>query len=158
MIRIKLKGLRLEDLSAIRLITRQDSENDPTLRKRVTNESTDRINLNDIKVKLENVPGVTFVNVYVNVEGEDDRYTLPHGTMVIAIKGGLLQDLAVALSELITPGVILHGNTSVVAELDGLRYENFVMRPADVPVSVVIQIRRHDNQLKSVPPSNFLCQ
>ena len=96
-------GVRLDDLAAIRLLERTDGQTDLDLRGDVTNDSADRIAIRDIESRLKNIPGVTYVKLYVNSTNTIDRYAIPPNTMVVAMSGGLREDIAQALYDVIAP-------------------------------------------------------
>ena len=113
-------------------------EQDPALKQR----QADSVALPSLSIlegmegAVKALTGVTEAIVYENDTETTNSLGLPAHSVSVVVKGGV--DAAVADKG---PGAATYGNTAVVVtDLSGLPKTIYLMRPVDVPISVVVNI------------------
>lgn len=147
------EGSRLEMLGRLRLLERFGFESDVDYRKAITNQGRARIDLQDITRAVSGLDGVTYCQVFINDTGTLDEFTLPIGTVVVAVLGGDDAEIAQAVRRFIVPGITTFGNVRVSTVLDGYCRSLDILRPTIVPVKLEVDVRTFNDRLGCPPPT-----
>lgn len=140
------EGARLEMLGKLRLLDRAVGELDPSYRQAITNAGRARIDLQDLIRAVQNIDGVTYVQVFVNDTDVVDANGLePHSVSVAAL-GGDDAEIALTVRDYVVPGIGTSGNLRLDTLADGVCRSIWITRPVAVPITLDIEvIRRSDN-------------
>ena len=146
------EGTRLETIGRLRILSR-GIENDPQYRKSITNEGQARIDIQDLSRALKSIDGVTYSKVFVNESGEVTNYGLDRGHIAVAVIGGNNSDIAKTMRKYVVPGINTYGNSYVTSEIDGFCRTSAIIRPIQVPVDVILQVRLSKDKFGCPPPA-----
>lgn len=147
------EGARLEILGRMRLLNRFGNETDESFRRAITNQGRARIDLQDLSRAVSGLDGVTYSQVFINDTGTLDEFTLPLGTVVIAVLGGDDAEIAATARRFIVPGVTTWGNVRASTTVDGFCRSFDLLRPTLVPITLEIDIRTFNDRLGCPPPT-----
>lgn len=136
------EGRPLERLAALRLITKQAGETDAQLAQAITNAGVANTRDADFYRAIVNLDGVTWAKIYAN-DGNttDDNGLTAHSVSVVAL-GGDDDEIALVARRYIVPGITAFGNTNVETEIDGFCRSIRIMRPAEIPTTLEVDIRK----------------
>lgn len=146
------EGTRLDTLARIRMINR-GGLSDLELRQAVTNAGQGRIDIQDLSRALSSLPGVTYVQVFVNDSGETENVELERGFVAVAVMGGDDEQIARTVRRYIVPGVSTYGNTHVTSNIDGFCRSVSIIRPIEIGVDVDVVVRLQRDRFNCPAPS-----
>lgn len=146
------EGARLEILGRLRLLDRAFGETDAAYRNAITNAGRARVDLQDLLRAVRAIDGVTYAQVFINESNDTDDFTVPPGNVVVAVIGGDDDEIGQAIRQYIVPGISTYGNTPVNTVIDGLCRTFNLLRPAEIPVSLVISVNRNHDRLGCPAP------
>jgi len=147
------EGSRLDQLGRIRLLERISGELDIDYRQAITNAGRARIDLADIERTVKDVPGVSWVKVFVNETGTIDANGLDPHAIAVAVIGGDDLDVAAAIRAYIVPGVSAYGNRLANLVVDGYCRPVLFIRPTGLRTSLHVQIKKTTDRLGCPPPA-----
>lgn len=147
------EGPRLDSLAKLRVLSRGIGETDEAFRQAITNIGRARIDLQDIVRAVRAVPGVTYVQAFVNDADTATDFGLNPGAVAVAVLGGEDEAVAAELRRFVVPGVETYGNTRVTTLIDGLCRSFNIVRPFVIPVSLALVVRRRADRLGCPPPA-----
>lgn len=147
------EGVRLEQLGKMRLLRRADGETDEAFRYAITNQDRARIDIPDIVRAVAGIPGVTYVQVFVNDTREIDEHLLPPNSVCVAVLGGDEQEIADTIRRYIVPGISTYGNTAISTNSGGFCRSMLILRPIVVPIELTIRVRLRRDVRGCPPPS-----
>lgn len=128
------EGVRLDILARLR-VTARGERDDPALRKAITNVGEARVDIQDVQHALRGVSGVTYAKMY------NDIPELERGTVAIAVIGGDDAELAAVVRRYVVPGISTYGNHRVSSLIEGVCRDFSIIRPIEVPVTLVLNLR-----------------
>lgn len=146
------EGVRLDTLARLRLIHRA-SDDDADFRQAITNAGAARIDIQDITRAVRNVAGVTYAKVFVNDTDETDINGIPPHSIAVAVIGGADDEIGQAIRQNITPGISTYGNYSVETVIDGYCRSFRIVRPLEIEVTLIVQVRVSLDTMGCPPPS-----
>lgn len=147
------EGNRLDTLGRLRILTRGAGESDVEFRNAITNTGRARVDLQDLVRGIRGIPGVTYVQAFVNDTWEVDEYGLPPNTIAVAVIGGADDLITLAMRQYIVPGISTHGNVSVSTNVEGFCRSFYIVRPIPVPVVMEVTVRTRHDSFGCPPPS-----
>lgn len=142
----------LDTLGRYRLITRNGAT-DAAFRQRITNAGQARVDVQDLEAAVLSIPGVTYAMVVVNGGGEIDDNGVPAGGLSIAVIGGDDESVADTVRTYLVPGTITYGNVALNSTIDGYCRSLYVVRPIDIPVALIVQVRMSKDRFNCPAPS-----
>lgn len=145
------EGSRLDMLAKLRLLERAPDEDDTSLRQAITNAGRARIDIQDLLRAVQNVDGVTYVQVFINDGDTTNTDGLDGHSVAVAVLGGDDDDVALALRAYVVPGIGTSGNTRVDTLRDGVCRTIWIARPALVPIELTITVIRRSDRLGCPP-------
>lgn len=125
------EGVRLDQLAAIRILTRATGEQDPTLRRDITNVGRARFDTADFYRDLLDTRGVSYASIQINDTATNSPAGIPPQHHAICVIGGDDADIADVVRRFVVPGIGTYGNTVVQTDLGGLCRSMQVIRPVE---------------------------
>lgn len=145
------EGTRLDTLARLRLVLRGNRD-DAAFRKVLTNVGQGRIDTQDLAQVLHGLPGVTYAQVFVN-DGDAEELDLEKGSVAVAVIGGDDDEVAAVIRRYVVPGVNMFGNLRISTTQNGYCRSVSIIRPSEVVVDVVLNIRVQRDRLNCPAPS-----
>ncbi|WP_116082126.1 hypothetical protein [Tropicimonas sp. IMCC34011] len=146
------EGAALDTLARLRNLYR-NGRPDEALRAAITNEGRGSVDVQDINAAVARITGVTYSRVFVNYGDQEDDNGLPAGRIAVAVIGGDDEEIADAMRLYIAPGVSIFGNTYINSLTGGYCQSYPVVRPVDVPVSIVVTVNARRDRADCPAPS-----
>lgn len=147
------EGTRLDTLAKLRIVARAVAESDTDLRAGITNQGRARTDITDLIRALLSISEVTYVAVFVNDTDAPDVNGIAGHSVAVAILGGDDDTIARTLRTYIVPGIGMYGNTRVDTTIDGFCRTVWFIRPALVPIRLVVTVRTYTDKMGCPPPS-----
>lgn len=147
------EGLPLDNLARLRLLTREDGETDGSFRRAITNSNVARIGMADLARAVQNVPGVRYRQVFVNETNEVDANSMAPHTVAVAVLGGEDDEIGAVINQYVSPGISTFGNAVINTIDEGFCRTFRIVRPIEVPVSLVVQVKTSNDRFGCPAPS-----
>lgn len=145
------EGVPLERIARLRLLERAPGESDASLRQATTNAGRARIDLEDLRRAVQNIDGVTYVQVFVNDTSAVDANGLEPHSISVAVLGGDDDEIALALRSYIVPGIGSSGNVRIDTLRNGVCRSFWLTRPVLVPITLDIEVIRRADSMGCPP-------
>src|SRR5690606_11331897 len=110
-------------------------------RRSVTNEGIARVGMVDFQRALRGIQGVEWARVVINETSSVDENGMPPNTISAAVIGGEDLNVGEVVNRYVTPGISTHGNFSILTDENGFCRQFRIVRPVEVPVKLVIDVR-----------------
>lgn len=147
------EGVNLDRLGKLRLLARASGESDIDFRQAITNTGRARIDMSDLSQAVSALPGVTYVQAFVNADSTTDANGIPPNTVAVAVLGGDDEEVARVVRAYVVPGVGTYGNTTVSVTIEGFCRTIKIVRPTEVPIRVEVDVVARSDQNGCPPPS-----
>lgn len=150
------EGTRLTSIAKLRLLPRE-AFTDIELRKLINNEGINKFNLNDIKQSLMVVPGITYLEAFLNDDGDLNGIG-PSGGMALgdvcfAIIGGDDSAIADQLVKTMPIGSNSFGDTTINSTPASSVSQSFkILRVQETRVELSLQLRLKDDKYELYQP------
>lgn len=147
---------RLTSIAKLRLLPRE-AFSDIELRKLINNEGINKFNLNDIKQSLITVPGISYLEAFLNDDGDLNGIGpgsgMALGDVCFAVIGGDDSAIADQLVHTMPIGSNSFGNTTINSTAASSVSQSFkIMRVATTRVELVLQLRLKDDKYELFQP------
>lgn len=142
------EGTRLDILARLR-VTKRGERNDVQLRQAITNVGQARVDIQDVEHALRGIAGVTFAKMYE----AGTTAELGNGHVAIAIIGGVDAEVANTVRRYVVPGISTYGNYRVSSLVEGVCRDFSIIRPYEIPVNLVLNLRAAPGPGSCPPPS-----
>ena len=149
------EGTRLDTLAKMRILARAGGEDDASFRQAITNAGRARNDIQDLARAILTVPGITYLRIFLNENGETDDNGIPAGGISVAVLGGDSERIASEMRRFIVPGITTVGNTYVTTNIDGYCRTFSILRPILIPVEISVSVRTRADAL-GCPPVSLL--
>ena len=134
------EGRRLESIGKLRLLSR-NALTDIELRKQINNRGVNKYNLRGIEQDLLDVPGITYLQSFLNEDGDLNSVGLALGDVCIAVIGGDDGDIADSFVSLMPIGGNTYGNTIINSTVaSGVSQEFNLLRVTPIRVELAIEL------------------
>jgi hypothetical protein len=147
------EGTRLDGLATLRLMDRSFGETDLSFRNAITNQGRARVDINDLSRALKAIEGVTYCQVWIPGNSDEEIPEVPAGYICVAILGGAPEEIAAVMREFVVPGISTYGNETVSATIDGYCRSMLILRPILIPVELVVAVTPRRDIMGCPPPS-----
>ncbi|KRE07468.1 hypothetical protein ASE63_22475 [Bosea sp. Root381] len=147
------EGNNLDRVGKLRLLSRAPGESDIDFRQAITNAGRARIDMSDLSQALSALAGVTWVQTYVNDGDTADADGIAAHSVAVAVLGGDDDDIAQTVRAYVVPGIGTYGNTTVETTIEGFCRSIRIIRPAEVPVSIAVDVIARPDRNGCPPPS-----
>lgn len=149
------EGARLDQVGKLRLLTRAAGENDIDFRQAITNAGRARIDMSDLSQALSALPGVSWVQTYVNDGDAADADGINAHSVAVAILGGDDDEIAKTVRAYVVPGIGTYGNTSLETTIEGFCRSIKIIRPVEVEITIEVDVIAQADRAGCPPPSQI---
>lgn len=147
------EGVNLQRIAKLRLLEKAPGESDIEFRQAITNAGRARIDMSDLSQALSALPGVTWVQTFVNAEDATDADGIPPQHVAVAILGGDDDEIARTVRAYVVPGIGTHGNTIVETTIEGFCRSIKIIRPTEIEVEIEVDVIARPDRNGCPPPS-----
>lgn len=147
------EGINLDRVAKLRLLSRADGESDIEFRQAITNAGRARIDMSDLSQALSALPGVTWVQTYVNDGDAADADGISAHSVAVAILGGDDDEIARTIRAYVVPGISTYGNTTIETTIEGFCRSIKIIRPAEIAVRIEVDVIARPDRNGCPPPS-----
>ena len=146
------EGTRLESIAKLRLLQR-NALTDIQLRKEINNEGVNKYNLKGIEQSLLDVPGITYLQSFLNDDGSLGGEGLALGDVCIAVIGGDNTAIADKFVELMPIGGNTYGNTLISSSAESQVAQDFnLLRVTGVRVELSLELELNNDTFDLFQP------
>lgn len=147
------RGVRLDALGKLRRVPRTTGQSDADYRLAITQAGYGNSKTRNLRSKLLEVDGVTFVQIVENSTPRGFDNGLPSHSLAIIVEGGSNGDVAEAIWLNTAPGIGLFGNRNVSITVDGFCRTVAFIRPSRQPLILEIDVSIHLDRCECAPAS-----
>lgn len=147
------EGVNLDRIAKLRLLARASGESDIDFRQAITNAGRARIDMSDLSQALSALPGVSWVQTYVNDGDVADADGISAHSVAVAIIGGDDDEIARTVRAYVVPGIGTHGNTTLETTIEGFCRSIRIVRPAEVAIAIEVDVEARADRNGCPPPS-----
>lgn len=145
---------RLTSIAKLRTLSR-GGFNDIELRKEINNIGVTRFNLKDIVQELQKIDGITYLQPFLNDDGDLTSEGLVNGDVCIAIIGGDDTQLADKLMAVMPIGGTMYGNTTInTSPATGISQQFKLHRITEIDISLDLVISLVDDTFSLFQPDS----
>ena len=146
------EGLRVDVLAKIRILDRSGLS-DIDLRKEIINIGVTKFNLKDVEQKIMQTSGLEYLQAFLNDDGALSSVGPALGDTVIAVIGGVDDEIADAMAEVLPIGGNTWGNSVITSTVSsGISQDFNLLRVSEVSVSLFIQISLNNDTFDQFEP------
>lgn len=147
------EGVNLDRIAKLRLLARASGESDIDLRQAITNAGRARIDMSDLSQAISAIPGVTYVQTFVNDGDVSDADGISAHSVAVAVIGGDDDEIARTVRAYVVPGIGTYGNTTLETTIEGFCRSIRIIRPAEIAVSIAVDVVARPDRNGCPPPS-----
>jgi len=111
--------------------------------------------MSDVSQALSALGGVSWVQTYVNDGDAADADGISAHSVAVAILGGDDDEIARTIRAYVVPGIGTHGNSTIETTLEGFCRSIKIIRPAEIPVSIAVDVIARPDRNGCPPPSSL---
>lgn len=148
------EGTPQDRLARLRLLERLTDETDSEFAQAIINRGTSNVRDAEFAREIAAISDVYYSQIYVNESAVDDENGVPPQHIAVVVLGGENATIAGIARQYIVPGIGSYGNVQAETIVDGFCRTIKLLRPAELPHSLELNVTKHAGNNDCPPPSD----